>query len=140
VAPAGEEGPTFSAPARPIDELLDEHSMGTVDLIKMDIEGGEGFALRGLRRSLASGRVRRVLLELHPRELSAHGESIETAVRPLREAGLEPWTVDHSPTAYRMALAPGADPAGLLSRWDATTPLAAWPHLLWVPPKERPLP
>ena len=128
----------FTVTARTLDDLLQELAITNVDLVKMDIEGGEGFALRGLSRSLAGGHIRRVLLELHPEYLPAHGYTVASAVLPLLDAGLEPWTVDHSASAYRRALGWRGNASRFLTPWDRLSPLGAWPHLLWTLPGDRP--
>jgi FkbM family methyltransferase len=140
LAPAASSERSFAVKTRTLDSLLRELRIPNVDLLKMDIEGGEGFALRGLARSLASGVVRRVLVELHPDHLAAHGETVESAVQPLVDAGLDPWVVDHSPAAYRGAMKQRHNIGRLLARWDRRGPLGAWPHLLWTMANERPVP
>jgi FkbM family methyltransferase len=47
-----------------LDEHCDAYGISTVDLLKIDIEGHELFALRGARRMLSSKRVRAILLEV----------------------------------------------------------------------------
>src|SRR5262249_9914683 len=45
---------TFEVSARSVDALMDERGVAAVDLIKMDIEGAEGLALRGMEEGLRS--------------------------------------------------------------------------------------
>ena len=52
-----ENGPLFRVAARPLDAILQETGLETVDLLKMDIEGAEGLAFQGLEQSLAQRRV-----------------------------------------------------------------------------------
>lgn len=40
-----------------LDGFIEEQGLSFVDLVKMDIEGHEPFALRGARRALAAGRI-----------------------------------------------------------------------------------
>jgi FkbM family methyltransferase len=49
-------------------ELIDNLVTGQVDFLKIDIEGYEGFALKGARRVLSVYRPT-IFLEMHPREL-----------------------------------------------------------------------
>lgn len=133
VAPTG-DGSTFSVPARPLDEVLADQGMDEVDLLKMDIEGYEGFALAGLARGLSGHRVHRLLLELHPIALAEYGHSIQDLIATLRAHGYQGWHLDHSTQGYRAA----AYSRGRLS--DLVTPLTSdhiegqWPHTFWTAP------
>jgi FkbM family methyltransferase len=131
---AAGQSETRSVPARRLDGLLAQHDLRRVDLLKMDIEGGEGFALAGLNGALEAGWIDRVLVELHPDLLASHGYSVQQACRPLLDAGFTGWMVDHSVAATRRA-AYGRDPSvsSLLAPLDLAR-LDAWPHLLWVRP------
>lgn len=136
---AGGAAPLFEVRARPLDALLDEQGVRAVDLVKMDIEGAEGFALAGMREGLARGRYRRLLLELHPVQLREHGMDAREVVERLLEAGYRGFRVDHSPEATRRAAyASDLRPSDFLSALDASAPLDAWPHVLWVAPGEAP--
>lgn len=50
----------------PLAEILDQQGISSVDLLKVDIEGGEYDALLGSRKIFEEGRVRAIALELHP--------------------------------------------------------------------------
>jgi FkbM family methyltransferase len=126
---------TFEVAARPLDPLLDELGIGTVDLLKMDIEGAEIFALRGMRDGLASGRYRRILLELHPAQLQEHGSSPLEVTRLLLSAGYRARVVDHSSeTLRRAAYAGDVRAEDVLRPFDAEAGFDAWPHLLLEAP------
>jgi FkbM family methyltransferase len=126
---------SFAVAARPLDRILDELGLGAVNLLKMDIEGAEGFALAGLARSLAAHRIERLLLEVHPAQLAEHGRSAAALADDLRAAGYRGWTVDHSPAATRQATYQRRlDVARLLRPFDPAASLDDWPHLLWVIP------
>jgi FkbM family methyltransferase len=132
-------GPSFAVTATALDDVLDECHVGTVDLLKIDIEGAEGFALTGLARSLAQQRIKRLLLELHPAQLAEHGQSPDEVLGKLRAAGYRAWAVDHSPRANRRAAYAGhLDMAALLRPFDAQAALDSWPHLLWTVPGWEP--
>lgn len=134
-------GPVFDVPTRPLDALLDELGLGRVDVLKMDIEGAEGLALRGLARLLAARGVSRLLLELHPAQLVRHGHSAAAVAALLSEAEYVPWAIDHSRGATRRAAyAIDLRPESLLHRWDARSTLDDWPHLLWIAPGVELLP
>ncbi len=126
---------TFEVPSRRLDPLLDELGIGAVDLLKMDIEGAEAFALRGMRDGLASGRYRRVLLELHPAQLRDHGANPMEVARILLDAGYRAQVVDHSPETFRRAAyARDVQPQDVLRPFDAAVGFDAWPHLLLEAP------
>jgi FkbM family methyltransferase len=66
----GSVGPQFEAPPIvlkqwAIDDVLDELGLSTVDVVKLDIEGGELRALRGLARRLGSEGKPAVIFEFN---------------------------------------------------------------------------
>ena len=131
------EAADFESPTVAIDAFLDECNVGRVDLIKIDIEGAEGDAIRGMTDGLAHHRYRYALVECHPHELARMGTSLAECLLPFRTAGYRGWHIDHSPEMHRRA-ASGAVPLGdLLAPIDERV-LASddWPHLLWVAPGE----
>jgi FkbM family methyltransferase len=130
----------FLVSARRLDDLLDEHRIDDIDLLKMDIEGAEGFALAGLIDSLRQRRVKRLLLELHPEQLSEHGQSAHGVIDQLNSLGYRAWVVDHSRETYRLAAyGKQLSPRTFLEPLDANEGLDAWPHMLWVMPGLEPL-
>jgi FkbM family methyltransferase len=130
-----EAATTFAVAAAPLDDLLDGRGVGAVDLVKIDIEGAEALALRGMRAGLHGRRYRRILLELHPAELAAHGTGVGPVVAALHAAGYRGWTVDHSPRAgRRAAYARRARAEDFLRPLEPAGPLDAWPHQLWIAP------
>ena len=136
----GHGGERFSVESRTVDEVLDERGAERVELLKMDIEGAEEMALRGMEAGLARGRYRRVLVELHP-TLHPGGRAVGEDVGALfHAAGYRGWSVDHSPEATRRAgYARNPDARALVSPLDPSAPDDAWPHQLWTAPGEEPL-
>lgn len=82
----------FRVVLRPIDDLLKERGINSVDLIKMDIEGSEYRALRGAARTL--GRCRPVLIiELNESALCRCGSSTAEVKELLRYWGYRGWLI-----------------------------------------------
>jgi len=127
--PAG--GRTFEIVARRLDDILDDDRVERVDLLKMDIEGGEANALAGLDRRLSDGHIDRVLLEIHPHQLRQLGNSVDAVVAQLRRRGFSGWSVDHSRAAHTGASAGRLDVRALLAPLEGG-PIGEWPHVLWL--------
>jgi len=133
----GSEVPDFESQAVGLDALLDQRQADRIDLVKIDIEGAEAEAIRGMAAGLERHRYRYVLLECHPAELARMGASVEQSLAPLRRAGYRGWHIDHSAAMHRRAAASWVPTAELLAPIDdrmlASDP---WPHLLWAAPGE----
>ena len=137
VADSNDQKQLFRVAANSLDQLFEEHSVASVDLMKMDIEGGEAFAIKGLAKSLTSHRVKRLLLELHPAQIAEHGSSVSEIVDSLQAAGYAGWTIDHSPiTTRRVAYQKSLLVEDLLRPVDPSGSLDAWPHQLWLAPSQ----
>jgi FkbM family methyltransferase len=80
-----------------IDTLvLDEYfadEQFQVDFLKIDIEGAEERALRGMRRPLSRSASVQVLTEVNPTALIANGSTPRSYLDQWRELGFEPRTV-----------------------------------------------
>ena len=133
----GSEVADFESPAVALDALLDDRHAGRIDLVKIDIEGAEADAMRGMAAGLERHRYRYVLVECHPVELQRMGVSLEQCLAPLRRAGYRGWRIDHSAAMHRRAAGGSVPTAELLAPIDERV-LAAdpWPHLLWAAPDE----
>jgi FkbM family methyltransferase len=77
----------------PIDTLLADPAM-KVDVIKMDVEGHEGPALRGMRALLARSPDVRIMMEFGPQMMSSSGMPAPEVVAFLESLGLSAWTID----------------------------------------------
>jgi len=128
-------GTAFRVAADSLDDVIARLELAPVDLLKMDIEGAEGLALAGSRRTLGAHRVRRLLLELHPAQLREHGTAPDRVLSYLLDSGYRGWVIDHSPKGNRRArYARRVDPARFLRPFSALGVLDAWPHMLWAAP------
>ena len=137
--------PTFETNAVRLDDLFEQLGLQTIDLIKIDIEGAEVLALRGLERTLRSGQARRLLLELHPRQLVEYGSSMNAVMDWLHSLGWRGWAIADDPRARRRASygrdrheSPEAglkliNPARAKEAYEDPSQ-RAWPHQVWRPP------
>jgi FkbM family methyltransferase len=82
----------------PIDTVrLDDFfrdDTGPVDLIKIDIQGAEPAALRGMTRLLEKHPRARIVLEFWPIGLKLFGEEPERFLRTLTDLGYDLWNLD----------------------------------------------
>ena len=125
--------PNFNVPTRLLEDVLDEQGVGPVDLLKMDIEGGEGLVLPTLARGLSTGRYRHVLLELHPAALGR--QDAADLVEMILGYGYSARRIDHSREAFRRAAYRlPTSPESFLLPLDSSAALADWPHLLFCAP------
>jgi hypothetical protein len=55
-----------------LDDIVLEHRFHKVDILIMDIEGYEYFALLGMNQILSEHLVRNMIIEVHPQFLAQH--------------------------------------------------------------------
>lgn len=90
---AGEDGETALACRTAIlDEMFPDPAF-TLDVVKLDVEGSEGRALRGMRKLLARSPDVRILMEFAPAMLAGSGVPAAEVAAMLEGLGLSPWTV-----------------------------------------------
>lgn len=70
----------FSVRTRPIDDCLAELGIQQVDVVKLDIEGAEIGALRGMRRTIASSPRLTMIMEYNPQALKAFDHDPQLAL------------------------------------------------------------
>jgi FkbM family methyltransferase len=75
-----------------VDEFLPPGQR--VDLVKMDIQGAEGMALHGMKRTLASNPGVVILMEFWPEGLLGTGFSPETVLSDLQDLGFVLYRID----------------------------------------------
>jgi FkbM family methyltransferase len=90
---SGEVKTTIPVECTTLDEFLDEAVV--VDVIKMDIQGAELHALKGMERTLAHASTHlAIFVECWPQGLRLTGGSAGALIRQLRELGLTIMVID----------------------------------------------
>jgi FkbM family methyltransferase len=89
-----------------LDEFLESVGSPEVNLIKMDIEGGEKGALRGMTRLIQGSSGLRLIMEYSPSNLEASGTDPLSVLSWLRESGFTIWAIDEKRGGLR-PLGPG---------------------------------
>jgi FkbM family methyltransferase len=85
---AGEDSPhSISVPTTSLDEFCEALGWPRIDLIKMDIEGAEPMALRGMQRTLRRCAVRWLVVEFNPLGIEAAGMAPENFLMEVACAG-----------------------------------------------------
>jgi len=87
--------PTIRVATVTADELLATHGWDDVDVIKMDIEGAEQMALRGMRRLFAGGARPAIVFECNGGTLPLLGGSICELRSVIAALGYELLMIDH---------------------------------------------
>ena len=86
-APA-EKRPQIEVEARPIDELLSENNINTVDFIKIDVQGYEPKVIAGLKKTINQSEKLTILSEFWPKGISEAGGDAKKFLDDLRKLGL----------------------------------------------------
>ena len=134
----GPAGRGHEVKADVLDTILRQLHVGVIDVMKMDIEGAEGLALRGAEELLRVGAIGYLLLELHPSRLMG-GETAETILNRLAGFGYQAWSIDHSAEATRRLAYGRASTVAMLLPGSDHALRDAWPHvLLTAPGRELP--
>ncbi len=77
----------FNVETVAIDDCLDQLGFERVDIVKMDIEGAELGALRGMRRTIANSPGLALVMEYNPSALKAFGHEPVSALDEARRLG-----------------------------------------------------
>ncbi|HWW94712.1 MAG TPA: FkbM family methyltransferase [Vicinamibacteria bacterium] len=86
--------PTIAVPAVTVDEVLLELGWGPVAFVKMDIEGSEIGALRGMSRVLGGTDAPSILYESNGHTLAFQGATPERLRVELESRGYQSWLVE----------------------------------------------
>ncbi|HEX2446283.1 MAG TPA: FkbM family methyltransferase [Vicinamibacterales bacterium] len=122
-------GETREVDGRSLDGLMTELGLGTIDVVKIDVEGHELAVLAGMAAGLAANRYRRLIIEWHPTILPAPHAAMTDAFGGLTHAGYRGWWIDHTPERTRAAAY-----GGPVHLYPVTTAASddPWPHTLWL--------
>lgn len=94
-------------PTAPLAELLGQAELSTARVIKIDVEGADAAAVRGLLPALPHLRDdAELVVEVTPRLLAKQGESATGIIDNLREHGFHAYTLtnDYDPATYPQAI------------------------------------
>lgn len=78
---------TFTVRTTPVDDFLAQQGIKQVNLVKMDIEGAEIGALRGMKRTIVNSPHLVLIMEYNPQALKAFGHEPVTALNEVRSFG-----------------------------------------------------
>ncbi|WP_420628066.1 FkbM family methyltransferase [Candidatus Leptofilum sp.] len=78
---------TFTVRTTPVDDFLAAQEVERVDLVKMDIEGAEIGALRGMRQTIANSPNLKLIMEYNPQALKAFGHDPVAALQEIQSFG-----------------------------------------------------
>ena len=104
----------ISVPVRRVDHLVPESCV--ISLIKMDIQGAEGLALRGLRRILEGTHRMAILMEVTPDRWQAAGTPVEEVLAGLEAQGFRLHTVGGDGLLSPASLSVREIPSGIPAR------------------------
>ena len=79
-----------SVPVVCVDEWARDARLARIDVIKLDVEGGEIAALAGMRDTLTRLRPRLLVVEVNPSTLAQAGATEEQLYRELEQSGYTP--------------------------------------------------
>lgn len=97
----------FETPTAPLADLVSQTELATTRIIKIDVEGAEAAAIRGLLPALPHLRDDvELAVEVTPRLLAKQGESAADIIDILREHGFHAYTLtnDYDPATYPQAM------------------------------------
>jgi len=84
----GLPGSTYTISTTTVDSYLEERHIERVDFIKIDIEGAEINAIRGMKNILRSSSCLTVIMEFNPQALQLFGITPKKALEELQKGGL----------------------------------------------------
>jgi len=92
---------TIAIDGVPLDDEVEALALGRIDVLKMDVEGHEAEALKGMRECLKHHRITHAFIEIHPALLTA--PDLESVVSAFRDNGYRGYLLLESPANARTA-------------------------------------
>lgn len=86
---ASENSEKITVPATTLDSFIENENVGRVDIIKIDIEGGEIFAFDGMKELFSEKQHLSIVSELNPTALELAGASPLWFLKNMRENKFE---------------------------------------------------
>lgn len=114
-----------------LDNYCREKGIRQVDLVKMDIEGGEAQALAGMKQGLSAGLYRRILMEFHPGCLRSKQHEPRDILSQLLDGGFTAWQLSHRARGFTIRREAPAFSRSMLQPFDGHIPETP-SHLLFV--------
>jgi FkbM family methyltransferase len=114
LAPLAGERATAEVEVAALDDVLPRGTR--VDVVKLDLEGGETAALRGMRRTLERSEQPVLVVELNPGRLAALGSSQDELLALVAELGFTARVVDEERGALVGEIAVRGEYVNLLCR------------------------
>ncbi len=90
---AGKHWPSVTVETTSLDDYFRSYP-GKIDLVKMDVEGAEGYVLRGMERELDANREMKIITEFWPYGLQKSGIRPQEFLDSLVDSGFELFRVD----------------------------------------------
>lgn len=109
-----------------LDRCLSDLGITTIDLMKIDVEGGETLAFRGLKRTAAASPTLRIIMEFVPSHIQDAGLTTQGLFDVLREMGF----VRFRAITEGDGLMPLDLPRDLPRLTDYAATHAGWPNIL----------
>ena len=69
------------------DELVANGKTRAPNVVKIDVEGAEGLVLDGMKNLISNDKCRFLFMEVHPKDLSAFGHTVEDIDERIKKAG-----------------------------------------------------
>lgn len=85
---------TKEVPLSTLDRWLDERKITKVDVIKLDIEGAEMRAFKGMRKTLANNPGVKIFMEFYPEALRAMHTNPIDLLNAITAEGFSMWAID----------------------------------------------
>ncbi len=85
---------SIAVPTDTLDHYVEKNGISRVNFIKMDIEGAEPVALRGMEHMLLNMRGLRIVMEGNPEALRASGIDAEEFLRDIARRGFSIRTIE----------------------------------------------